>query len=169
MLRPAGFHHSHINDQQACLRALVQLPPVPIEAHPSRMNPSVNFEGNIWASSDGTPQEDEPSCLAVSRRVEDYVPIIIIIGVAGVWAIFLCTETAVLEFNYDGEARESFRTPSFWKQKRRAARFATSFLCTGTAVLEFNYEGEARESFRTPSFWKQKRRAARFATSSSLF
>ena len=28
-------------------------------------------------------------------------------------------------FNYEGEARESFRTPSFWKQKRRAARFAT--------------------------------------------
>ena len=41
-------------------------------------------------------------------------------------AIFLCTGTAVLEFNYEGEARESFRTPSFWKQKRRAARFATS-------------------------------------------
>ena len=40
-------------------------------------------------------------------------------------AIFLCTGTAVLEFNYEGEARESFRTPSFWKQKRRAARFAT--------------------------------------------
>ena len=35
-------------------------------------------------------------------------------------AIFLCTGTAVLEFNYEGEARESFRTPSFWKQKRRA-------------------------------------------------
>ena len=33
---------------------------------------------------------------------------------------------AVLEFNYEGEARESFRTPSFWKQKRGAARFATS-------------------------------------------
>ena len=33
-------------------------------------------------------------------------------------ANFLCTGTAVLEFNYEGEARESFRTPSFWKQKR---------------------------------------------------
>ena len=41
-------------------------------------------------------------------------------------ANILCTGTAVLEFNYEGEARESFRTPSFWKQKRRAARFATS-------------------------------------------
>ena len=43
-----------------------------------------------------------------------------------VTAIFIRTGTAVLEFNYEGEARESFRTPSFWKQKRRAARFATS-------------------------------------------
>ena len=37
-------------------------------------------------------------------------------------AIFLCTGTAVLEFNYEGEARESF----FLEAKRRAARFATS-------------------------------------------
>ena len=42
---------------------------------------------------------------------------------------FLCTGTAVLEFNYEGEARESFRTPSFWKQKRRAARFLKKNLC----------------------------------------
>ena len=41
-------------------------------------------------------------------------------------ANLLCTVTAVLEFNYEGEARESLITPSFWKQKRRAARFATS-------------------------------------------
>ena len=41
-------------------------------------------------------------------------------------AFFLCTGTAVLEFNYEGEARESFRIPSLWKQKRRAARFSTS-------------------------------------------
>ena len=41
-------------------------------------------------------------------------------------AIFACTGTVILEFHYAGEAREIFRTPSFWKQKRRAARFATS-------------------------------------------
>ena len=48
------------------------------------------------------------------------------LNLLGTLANFLCTGTAVLEFNYVGEARESFRTPSFWKQKRRAARFATS-------------------------------------------
>ena len=31
-------------------------------------------------------------------------------------AVFLCTGTAVLEFNYAGEACENFRTPSFWKE-----------------------------------------------------
>ena len=40
--------------------------------------------------------------------------------------IFLCTGTAISEFNYAGEARKKIGTPSFWKQKRRAARFATS-------------------------------------------
>ena len=50
-------------------------------------------------------------------------------------AIFLCTGTAVLEFNYTGEAREKIRTPSFWKQKRRAARFATSSSLFSTYYL----------------------------------
>ena len=56
-------------------------------------------------------------------------------------AFFSCTGTAVLEFNYEGEARESFRTPSFWKQKRRAARFATpsSLFLTYLVVISSDF------------------------------
>ena len=47
----------------------------------------------------------------------------------------------MLEFNYEGEARESFRTPSFWKQKRRAARFATpsSLFLTYLVVISSDF------------------------------
>ena len=56
-------------------------------------------------------------------------------------ANFLCTGTAVLEYNYECDARESFRTPSFWKQMRRAARFATSssLLLTYLVVISSDF------------------------------
>ena len=56
-------------------------------------------------------------------------------------ANFLCTGTAVLEFNYEAEARENFRTLSFGKQKRRAARFATpsSLFLTYPVVISSDF------------------------------
>ena len=78
------------------------------------------------SKSVGTSRDEKLTKIPFIHPTSTWSPSRDTTAVKDLLANFLCTRTAVLEFNYEGEARESFRTPSFWKQKRRAARFATS-------------------------------------------
>ena len=71
------FHHSGLRVQQACLRAVVQLPRVPPESHPPRTDPPVNLVRQVVRFSYGVSQIGERCCLAVllPRGVEDYLTI----------------------------------------------------------------------------------------------
>ena len=68
-----GEHHPGLQVQQTCLRAVVRLLRVALEAHPPHADPPVDLVRQVWGFSDGASQIGEIGYLAVllPRGVED--------------------------------------------------------------------------------------------------
>ena len=69
-----GLHRLGLQGKQTCIRAVVQLPRVTLEAHPPRTDPPVIPDRQVWGSRDVASRIGEGCCLAalVPRGVEDY-------------------------------------------------------------------------------------------------